>query len=533
MDLEVLYESSAALSSRLVPQEIGRRMIDVLEGHLNWHHVMVRLKKENSEDLEIIAFAAPDIPRENIGLEITRLQTLLGTSGKGMTGWVAEHGEAVRCGDLPSDPRYIETHPGIRSGLYAPMVASGKVIGVIGVESEIPHAFNDLDERLLATLSKIAASAIHRNRLREQTEHQLERMGALRAIDAAISSSFDLHITLDIFIRNAAAQLEADAALLLLVDPALNMLEYGAEYGFYSTSVKRIRLHMSQEGAGRAIQERRMVIIPDLRLGGHPLVHPELASSEKFVSYHVVPLVIKGQVKGVLEIFHRTFTEPGEEWLDYLETLAGQAAIAIDSNQLFESLQRTNFELAIAYDETIEGWSTALDMRDHETEGHTQRVSRATQQLAIFKGMNEGDLVHVRRGALLHDIGKMGVPDNILLKPGRLTAEEMKVMQLHPRLAYDMLASITYLRPALDIPYCHHEKWDGSGYPRGLRGEQIPLAARLFAVVDVWDALRSNRPYRKKWPEKKVLDYIHSQAGEHFDPKVVDLFFNSLDKMPV
>jgi len=533
LDLEVLYESSIALSSRLDPQEIGRHLIDVLEGHLNWRHIIVRLKKDEGEDMEIIAFATPGIPKENIGLEINRLQTLLGSSGKGITGWVAEHGEAVRCGDLPSDPRYIETHSGMRSGLYAPMIASGKVIGVIGVESESPHAFNDLDERLLATLSKIAAGAIHRNRLRLQTEHQLERMGALRAIDQAISSSFDLHITLDIFLRNAVAQLEADAALLLLVDPAMNMLECGAEYGFYSTAVKKIRLHMSQEGAGRAIQERRIIGIPDLRLGGHPSVHSELTPSEKFVSYHAVPLIVKGQVKGVLEVFHRTFIEPTEDWLDYLETLAGQAAIAIDSNQLFESLQRTNFELAIAYDETIEGWSTALDMRDHETEGHTQRVSRATQQLAIFKGMNDSDLVHIRRGAMLHDIGKMGVPDSILLKPGRLTADEMKVMQLHPRLAYDMLASITYLRPALDIPYCHHEKWDGSGYPRGLKGEQIPLAARLFAIVDVWDALRSNRPYRKKWPETKVLDYIRGQSGTHFDPKVVDLFFNSLDKMPV
>jgi response regulator RpfG family c-di-GMP phosphodiesterase len=533
MDLEVLYESSIALSSRLDLQEIGRRVIDVLEGHLNWHNVIVRMKKDESEEMEIIAFASPDIPRENIGLEINRLQTLLGPSGKGITGWVAKHGEAVRCGDLASDPRYIETHPGMCSGLYAPLIAGGKVIGVIGVESELPHAFNDLDERLLATLSKIAAGAIHRNRLREQTEHQLERMGALRAIDQAISSSFDLHITLDIFLRNAVAQLEADAALLLLVDPAMNMLEYGAEYGFYSTAVKKIRLHMSQEGAGRAIQERRIISIPDLRLGGHAAVHAELTSSEKFVTYHAIPLIVKGQVKGVLEVFHRTFTEPGEDWLDFLDTLSGQAAIAIDSNQLFESLQRTNFELAIAYDETIEGWSTALDMRDHETEGHTQRVSRATQQLASFKGMNESDLVHIRRGAMLHDIGKMGVPDSILLKPGKLTHDEMKVMQLHPRLAYEMLASITYLRPALDIPYCHHEKWDGSGYPRGLAGEQIPLAARLFAIVDVWDALRSNRPYRKKWPEKKVLDYLRAESGQHFDPKVVDLFFNSLDKMPV
>jgi HD-GYP domain-containing protein (c-di-GMP phosphodiesterase class II) len=503
-----------------------------MEDHLNWHHALVRLRREESNDLEIIGYTAPGVTRENYATEIHRLQSLLGRENKGLTGWVVQHGEALRCGDLPADPRYIETHAGIRSGMYAPMIASGTVIGVIGVESELPEAFNELDERLLATLSKITASAIHRSRLREQTEHQLERMGALRAIDQAISSSFDLHITLDIFLRNAVAQLGADAALLLLVDPALNMLEYGAEYGFYSTAVKKIRLHLSQEGAGRAAHERRIITIPDLRQLNNLLVHPELAAIEKFITYHAVPLIVKGQVKGVLEIFQRTYIAPDAEWLDFLETLAGQAAIAIDNNQLFESLQRTNFELAIAYDETIEGWSTALDMRDHETEGHTQRVSRATQQLAISRGMAENDLVHIRRGALLHDIGKMGVPDSILLKPDTLTPEEMEVMHRHPRLAYDMLASITYLRPALDIPYCHHEKWDGSGYPRGLKGEQIPLAARLFAVVDVWDALRSNRPYRSSWPREKVLDYLRSQAGTHFDPNAVDLFFRTLEKIP-
>ena len=195
---------------------------------------------------------------------------------------------------------------------------------------------------------------------------------------------------------------------------------------------------------------------------------------ENFVSYHAVPLIVKGQIKGCWRFSSAALLEPGAEWLDFLETLAGQAAIAIDNNQLFENLQRSNFELAIAYDETIEGWSKALDMRDRETEGHTQRVTRLTQEMGTSMGMTETELVQVRRGALLHDIGKMGVPDSILLKPGELTAEEWEIMRQHPKLAYDMLSPITYLRPALDIPYCHHEKWDGTGYPRGLKGKGIP-----------------------------------------------------------
>jgi len=192
-------------------------------------------------------------------------------------------------------------------------------------------------------------------------------------------------------------------------------------------------------------------------------------------------------------------------------------------------LQRSNIQLSLAHDATIEGWSRALELRDRETQGHTQRVTDLTVRLARAAGMSEEELAHVRRGALLHDIGKMGIPDAILLKPDTLTEEEWVVMRQHPTQAYELLSPIAYLRPALAIPYCHHEKWDGSGYPRGLKGEEIPLAARLFAVVDVWDALRSDRPYRPAWPDDKALEYIRSQAGKHFDPQAVELFLRVLN----
>jgi putative nucleotidyltransferase with HDIG domain len=241
-----------------------------------------------------------------------------------------------------------------------------------------------------------------------------------------------------------------------------------------------------------------------------------------------VPLIAKGRVTGVLEIFHRAPLDAEQEWLDFLEALADQAAIAIDNAALFDGLQRSNLELIRAYDATIEGWSHALDLRDEETEGHSERVMEMTIRLAQSREMSAADLVHVRRGALLHDIGKMGIPDDILLKPGPLTNEEWTIMRKHPQYAYEMLSPIAFLRPALDIPYCHHEKWDGTGYPRGLMGDRIPLAARLFAVVDVWDALRSDRPYRQGWPEAEVMEHIHTQAGRHFDPEVVDAFLRMI-----
>jgi putative nucleotidyltransferase with HDIG domain len=240
----------------------------------------------------------------------------------------------------------------------------------------------------------------------------------------------------------------------------------------------------------------------------------------------------KGELEGVLEVFHRSPFEPDSDWMGFLESLAGQAAIAIDNASLFDSLQRANRELAAAYDTTLEGWSKALDLRDEETEGHTLRVTTLTVELARRLGIPDRDLVHIRRGALLHDIGKMGIPDHILRKPGPLTDDEWVLMRKHPVYAYDLLAAIPYLRPALDIPYSHHEKWDGLGYPRGLKGDAIPLAARIFAVVDVWDALTSDRPYRAAWPREQALVHIREQAGKHFEPAVVEAFLEIAAPVP-
>jgi cyclic di-GMP phosphodiesterase len=188
-------------------------------------------------------------------------------------------------------------------------------------------------------------------------------------------------------------------------------------------------------------------------------------------------------------------------------------------------LQEANVQLLSAYEATIEGWSHAMDLRDRETEGHSRRVTELTVKMAKAFGLSDDDIMHIRRGALLHDMGKIGIPDSILHKPDKLTDEEWAIMRKHPQLAYDMLNPVEYLRPALDIPYSHHEKWDGTGYPRRLKGDEIPMAARLFAVVDVWDALTSDRPYRSAWSEEEALTYIREQFGRHFDPQVVDLFF--------
>jgi HD-GYP domain-containing protein (c-di-GMP phosphodiesterase class II) len=279
--------------------------------------------------------------------------------------------------------------------------------------------------------------------------------------------------------------------------------------------------------AGQVVMKGRIDHVIDLKNSREAQRDPMLLR-EGFVTYIGVPLIVKGQIKGVFEIFHRSTLSPNAEWMQFLQTLAGQAAIAIDNAQLFDNLQRSNQELTQAYDTTLEGWAHALELRDRETEGHSRRVSDLTLRLAQRLGVGDEDLINIYRGVLLHDIGKMGVPDQILKKTGPLTESEWDEMRRHPQLAYDLLSPITYLHGALDIPYCHHEHWDGSGYPRGLRGEQIPLSARIFSVVDIWDALLSDRPYRKAWQRERVLEYIQEISGSILDPRIAETFIMML-----
>ena len=362
-----------------------------------------------------------------------------------------------------------------------------------------------------------------RREIEERNRSQLNRLSALREIDMAISSSHDLNLTLNVIIREVISQLKIDAADILLYRPILQVLEYASGSGFRTQALQHTRLKIGDSYAGRAARERCIVSIPDLR-ESDGFKRSKYMADEKFISYYGVPLIAKGEVIGVLEVFHRSSLEPDQEWLVFLEALAGQAAIATENGKLIAELHSSNLDIIMAYDATIEGWARALDLRDRETEGHSRRVTELTVRIAHAMGMSEVEQGHIRRGALLHDIGKMGIPDNILLKPGKLNEEEWEIMRKHPVFAYELLSPIEYLRPALDIPYCHHEKMDGTGYPRGLKGEQIPLSARIFAVVDIFDALSSDRPYRPAWSREKVLAHLLSLAGSHLDTKVVELF---------
>jgi len=453
--------------------------------------------------------------------------------GEGAAGTVAATGEPLIIDDYQTWEGRAKTfesaHP-FSAVISVPMLWYGGVTGVIHVLHETQkHKFTKNELKLLTSFANQAAVVVENARLFEETQRRLERLSALRRIDQVITSSLDLRVTLNILLGQILQLLEVDAAAVLLYQPELHKLEFVAGQGFRTQTLQSTNLPLGKGFAGQAAKERRTVQVFDLeKLHTGFLRSPEFRN-EEFLAYIGVPLIAKGSIVGVLEIYNRQQFVPDDEWMDFLETLAGQAAIAIDNINLFNNLEKSNLVLVQAYDATIEGWARALELRDMETEGHSRRVVDMTIELARKLGIEKSQLVHVRQGALLHDIGKMGVPDSILQKNGPLTDEEWETIHHHPVYANKWLAPISYLKPALDIPYCHHEKWDGSGYPRGLKGEQIPLAARIFAVVDVWDALRSDRPYREKWSRKKTREYILEQSGKHFDPKVVEAFLDMID----
>jgi len=320
-------------------------------------------------------------------------------------------------------------------------------------------------------------------------------------------------------VRRAARELAAaDGATFVLRD--IDQCYYADEDAI-SPLWKGRRFPMTACISGWAMLNQRAAVIADIY--ADPRI-PIDAYRPTFVkSLVMVPIRTEAPIGAIGVYWARPYRARPDE-VQVLQALADSTSIAIENVQLFADLGQAQRNLEQAYDATLEGWSRALDLRDEETQGHSLRVTELTVRLAQVLGVPEEEIRQIRRGALLHDIGKMGVPDAILLKPGPLTPDEWQIMRQHPVHSYELLAPIAYLHPALAIPYSHHEKWDGSGYPQGLSGEQIPLAARIFAVVDVWDAMTNDRPYRRAMPPAEALAQIASLAGTHFDPMVVDAF---------
>jgi len=526
--LRALYMAAQRLATSLEPQAVGetiaRASVELFGLAVAWVGVV-----ELDGRVRLLSQFPPDHPYPR-SIQVRWDDT---PEGQGPVGRAIRSGLPQITPDHATDPRFAPWREtalglGLRSNAALPLIHRGQTIGALALYSDRPDFFNAEHLSTLQTFAHQAAAALENARLYEAAQRRLERVQSLRRIDMAITASLDLRLTLEIALDEIMDQLGVDATCVLLYDARTNTLDYFLGRGLRTAVLQHTHLPWGKGLAGRAAQEQRVVHVPDLRAQPEVFLNSPEFAAEEFVTYYAVPLLAEGQVKGVLELFHRRAVEQDAEWRDFLEVLAGQLGIAIHNAALLSDLQHTTQALLRAYDATIEGWSYALDLRDRETEGHTQRVTELTLRLARALGLKGEVLVHLRRGALLHDIGKMGVPDSILHKAGPLSEEEWVLMRQHPVFAYEMLSRIEYLRPALDIPYCHHEKWDGSGYPRGLKGEEIPLAARIFAVVDVWDALTSDRPYRPAWTREQAIAYLREQAGKHFDPHIVEVFLREV-----
>lgn len=467
---------------------------------------------------------------ENLG--ITWADT---EKGRGPTGTAIRTGNTSICRNILEEAvfspwREEAVKRGYASSISMPLKDDSTSFGALNVYSAEPDSFDAGEVSLLEELSKDLAYGIRSIRTRkkkedaeEATANHLKRMEAMHSIDMAISGSLDIRVVMNVIVDQVVNNLRADAGSIMRLNPHSNVLEHIAAQGMRTVDYKSCAHHLGESASGHAALDRKPVLIPDMSEAPEDL-KCHMFDEEGFGSAFFLPLVAKGQVKGVIAVYYRRTFNPDRKWLDFLEIIGGQAAIAIDNAALFDDIQKSHSELFLAYEKTIEGWARALDYRDKETEGHSRRVTEITMRMARAMGINDAELVHVKRGALLHDIGKLGIPDGILLKPGKLTAEEWEIIKTHPVIAYKLLSPIAFLRPAIDIPYYHHEKWNGTGYPRGLKEEDIPLPARIFSVVDVWDALRSDRPYRPAWDIEKTREYIKSLAGVEFDPDVVEVF---------
>ncbi len=415
----------------------------------------------------------------------------------------------------------------------APLIAQQTTLGAVWVGRATPFDANDL--RVLVIIADIAANALDRMTLHAQSILHAQQLAKINTMGRALAEQFDVVGIYD-HVKDVLFDLFPDMTGLMInlfnAQQQLIVPTYCFTDDTHQDMSQIPPIQLGPPGTGtqsRVIHSRQPLIINNYQAQlqkARVNIKIGQADSPARKSSLYVPMLSRGQVIGVMIIQSPLPNRFSQQDADVLALGANTAAVALENARLFDRLQSANRELNAAYDATMEGWSRALDLRDKETEGHTQRVAEMTVALARAIHLSDDELVQVRRGALMHDIGKIAVPDAILLKPDTLTQAEWAIMRRHPQYAYAMLAPIAYLQRALDIPYCHHEKWDGTGYPRGLVGEAIPLAARIFALVDVWDALTSDRPYRQAWSQIETRAYIETQAGLHFDPDIVPIFLN-------
>lgn len=418
----------------------------------------------------------------------------------------------------------------VQSAGFFPLISRGNLVGMLVLLSKEEFFFSPERINVLKTFASQSAAALETARLFEQTEQRMQHLQALRNVDIAITSSMDLETTFSVLLEQVLTRTPASAADILSLEQKSMTLRQVISRGSLASSQPRASISISNSLAGQVVLSRRILLVPNVNLTTTDQKINKWLTAQGFQAYIGIPLISKGKMRGILESFYTQPISPDEDQIALLESFASQASIAIDNITGFNELQQTHTSLVLAYDSTLISWASSLETRHFETKGHTERVADITLQLARHLGVPKEQLIHIWRGALLHDIGKIMIPDSILLKTGPLSEEEWQVIRQHPLYATQLLSPISYLSTAREIPQYHHERWDGSGYPEGLKGTVIPFSARIFMVVEVFDALLNEQTYRPAWPREKAIAHLRENAGILFDPNVVEKFLELLER---
>jgi GAF domain-containing protein len=510
-----LYENSQVLASQYNLPQLLEAVVDRAIALLNRHEGGLFFFNPEHEDLHVTVWRGPPISPD------TRLSL-----GESVAGQVALTKQSIIVNDYSNwEYRSLQFDwLKLKAVIGVPLLFSGELIGVLVVfeREETGRAFTDSDVHLLSLFASQAAGAVRNVHIYDEIRQRINELEAVNTISRSVRQAQSLNEMLSILLEETLRVLGTEAGMIWLFEPHKSKLVSIVARGWCQF------FENEQDLPGEGIAAK-------VFSNGEPYVSHEFLRDQETQGTTdqripagwggaCLPIQTVNGTVGVIIVSVRLPREIRAEEFQLLTTLSEIAGNAAHRMQLHEDTRRQADELALAYDTTLEGWARALELRDKETEGHSRRVVELTESLARAFGFPDEEIVHLRRGVLLHDIGKMGVPDHILLKQGPLTEEEWKIMKQHPQFAYDMISRIDFLHPVVEIPYCHHERWDGTGYPHGLKGEEIPIEARIFAVVDVWDALCSDRPYRQSWSKDEAKNYIQSQAGFAFDPKIVDVF---------
>lgn len=528
-DLAILHRATLEIGKMNSLQQIADVALKILDKEKGWHPSVIRFRSRVGQTLETVAYrSSPTTSAEENRARMDLFNRMIDRPGKGMTGYVIQEGKPIRSLDLPSDPHYIETEPGTRYGIYAPIPIEGVVEGAIGVESS-DYRFTESDLQLLSSIGELVGMGVRSLRLIEMLRERVKWLEILHQINEQVGIEMKPEELYPLLVEQAIEATDAESAALLIYDSTEHVLKKAVARGWMETFFDQ-PLKADEGISGRIFSTGKSHLSPIARDDplliprNRTLVPPDYANIG-------VPVAAKGRVLGVFHIALRAPVLFSREFVELVEIFGLYAGIVIGRMQLIEALRSADSQMRKAYDETLEGWARAIGIRDNETFRHTVRVAQIAVAIAKRFNLDSQAIENLRRGALLHDVGKLGIPDTILRKPGPLDSEEQAIMRQHALLGYKLLKPIKYLEGALVVPYYHHERWDGTGYPRKLKGEEIPLLARIFAVADVYDAMTSDRPYRPALTAQEAIEYIRSQSGKHFDPQSVEAFLAIGDQL--